>query len=253
MLTTTILALAGFGAGALNAIAGGGTFLTFPALVWVGVSPIMANATATFAALPGYAGSSWAYRRDIQAGEGPSLTALVVTAMLGGILGALLLLVTPEDLFSGVIPWLLLMATLAFAAGPALLRGLLASGRHLPDAVSLTLTLLLLVSIYGGYFNGGLGILLLAAFGLIGMSDLHRMNGLKTLASLVLSAVSVVTYSLAGLIDWNALLVTGLGCATGGYVGAHMARKMQDLSLPRTFIVTVGLVTTIVFFAQAYG
>ncbi|SFT26347.1 hypothetical protein SAMN04488050_1259 [Alloyangia pacifica] len=251
MLTTTILALAGFGAGALNAIAGGGTFLTFPALVWLGVSPIMANATATFAALPGYAGSSWAYRRDIQAGEGPSLTALVVTAMLGGILGALLLLVTPEDLFSGVIPWLLLMATLAFAAGPALLRGLLASGRHLPDAVSLTL--LLLVSIYGGYFNGGLGILLLAAFGLIGMSDLHRMNGLKTLASLVLSAASVVTYSLAGLIDWTALVVTGLGCTAGGYVGAHMARKVQDTALLRTFIVTVGLVTTIVFFTQANG
>ncbi|WP_370457334.1 sulfite exporter TauE/SafE family protein [Salipiger sp. PrR003] len=143
------------------------------------------------------------------------------------------------------------LATLAFAAGPALLRGLLASGRHLPDAISLTL--LLLVSIYGGYFNGGLGILLLAAFGLIGISDLHQMNGLKTLASLVLSAVSVVTYSLAGLIDWSALVVTGLGCAAGGYVGAHMARKVQDLSLLRTFIVTVGLVTTIVFFAQAYG
>lgn len=251
MLTTTILALAGFGAGALNAIAGGGTFLTFPALVWLGVPPIMANATATFAALPGYAGSSWAYRRDIQAGEGPSLRALVVTALLGGILGALLLLVTPEDLFSGVIPWLLLIATLAFAAGPALLRGLLASGRSLPDAVSLAL--LLLVSIYGGYFNGGLGILLLAAFGLIGMSDLHRMNGLKTLASLVLSAVSVATYSLAGLIDWSALLVTGLGCTAGGYVGAHMARKVQDIALLRTFIVTVGLVTTIVFFTQAYG
>ena len=251
MLTTTILALAGFGAGALNAIAGGGTFLTFPALVWVGVPPIIANATATFAALPGYAGSTWAYRRDIQAGDGPSLRALVTTSVLGGVLGALLLLVTPEDLFSGVIPWLLLIATLAFAAGPALLRGLLASGRRLPDAVSLTL--LLLVSIYGGYFNGGLGILLLAAFGLIGMSDLHRMNGLKTLASLVLSAVSVATYSLAGLIDWSALIVTGLGCTAGGYVGAHMARKVQDIALLRTFIVTVGLVTTIVFFTQAYG
>ncbi|MBR9892032.1 sulfite exporter TauE/SafE family protein [Salipiger bermudensis] len=251
MLTTTILALAGFGAGALNAIAGGGTFLTFPALVWVGVPPIMANATATFAALPGYAGSSWAYRRDIQAGDGPSLRALVFAAMLGGTLGALLLLITPEDLFSGVVPWLLLIATLAFAAGPALLRGLLASGRRLPDAVSLAL--LLLVSIYGGYFNGGLGIMLLAALGLIGMSDLHSMNGLKTLVSLVLSAVSVVTYSLAGLIDWSALIVTGLGCTAGGYFGAHLARRVQDPSLLRAFIVTIGLVTSIVFFAQAYS
>ena len=251
MLTTTILALAGFGAGALNAIAGGGTFLTFPALVWVGVPPIMANATATFAALPGYAGSSWAYRRDIQAGDGPSLRALVFAAMLGGTLGALLLLITPEDLFSGVVPWLLLIATLAFAAGPALLRGLLASGRRLPDAVSLAL--LLLVSIYGGYFNGGLGIMLLAALGLIGMSDLHSMNGLKTLVSLVLSAVSVVTYSLAGLIDWSALIVTGLGCTAGGYFGAHLARRVQDPSLLRAFIVTIGLVTSIVFVAQAYS
>ena len=171
--------------------------------------------------------------------------------MLGGTLGALLLLITPEDLFSGVVPWLLLIATLAFAAGPALLRGLLASGRRLPDAVSLAL--LLLVSIYGGYFNGGLGIMLLAALGLIGMSDLHSMNGLKTLVSLVLSAVSVVTYSLAGLIDWSALIVTGLGCTAGGYFGAHLARRVQDPSLLRAFIVTIGLVTSIVFFAQAYS
>ena len=122
------------------------SFRAIPTIWLVGVPPIMANATATFAALPGYAGSSWAYRRDIQAGDGPSLRALVFAAMLGGTLGALLLLITPEDLFSGVVPWLLLIATLAFAAGPALLRGLLASGRRLPDAVSLALLLLALAA-----------------------------------------------------------------------------------------------------------
>lgn len=251
MFEIIILVLAGLGAGALNAVAGGGTFLSFPALVWAGVPPIMANATATFAALPGYAASTWAYRDELNAGVGPSLFQISVTAIVGGLFGAALLLVTPEDLFSGVVPWLLLIATAAFAVGPAFMRHMAKSDWKLSQLSGLVL--LLVVSIYGGYFNGGLGIMLLAAFGIIGMTNLHRMNGLKNLASVVLSVVSVLTYTLAGLIDWYSLGVVGISCAVGGYVGAALARRIRNLALLRGFVISVGLIMSAIFFARTYG
>ncbi|MCC0062796.1 MAG: sulfite exporter TauE/SafE family protein [Defluviimonas sp.] len=251
MMTVLILVLAGLGAGALNAIAGGGTFLTFPALVWAGVPPIMANATATFAALPGYAGSAWAYRSEIERGGNPPLAHLVGTAIVGGLTGAGLLLVTPEELFSGVVPWLLLVATVAFAAGPSFVRYLARSGREMSGPAGLALVFV--VSVYGGYFNGGLGIMLLAVFGVIGMTNLHRMNGLKNLMSVVLSVVSVAAWAVAGLIDWGNLLVVGLSCALGGYVGAVLARRVRNTTLLRLFIVAIGLIMAVVFFMRNPG
>jgi uncharacterized membrane protein YfcA len=248
MLTYVVLAIAGLGAGVLNAIAGGGTFLSFPALVWAGVPPIMANATATFAALPGYASSAWAYRKEIAGGGKPSLRQLMAMAVLGGLIGAGLLLVPPEELFSGVVPWLLLLATIAFAVGPSFLRYLTKTGRQ--TSVPVALAIVLSVAIYGGYFNGGLGILLLAAFGLIGMTNLHHMNGLKNLMSFVLSVVSVATYTAAGLIDWSSLAVVGVSCAIGGYLGANFARKIKNTALLRAFIITVGFVMAALFFMK---
>lgn len=248
MLTIIVLILAGLGAGALNAIAGGGTFLSFPALVWAGVPPIMANATATFAALPGYIGSAWAFRHNI-AGQGrPGLKGLILVVVIGGLLGALLLLVTPSDVFSGVVPWLLLVATIAFAIGPMLVRRMIGSGRAM--GVGAALALILAVAIYGGYFNGGLGIMLLAAFGIMGMADLNRMNGLKNLLSAVLSLVSVATYTTAGLIDWSNLAVVGLSCLIGGYMGAWAAKRITNVKLLRGFIILVGLVMAAIFYVQ---
>eukprot|EP00919_Chromeraceae_sp_WS-2016_P016474 GHVR01039420.1.p1 GENE.GHVR01039420.1~~GHVR01039420.1.p1 ORF type:complete len:252 (+),score=14.48 GHVR01039420.1:853-1608(+) len=251
MLTYMVLALAGFGAGVLNAIAGGGTFLSFPALVWAGVPPIMANATATFAALPGYMSSAWAYRNGIERNGTPSLFALIATAVCGGLAGAGLLLITPEDLFSGVVPWLLLVATVAFAAGPSFVRYLTRTSREISQPGALAVVFV--VSVYGGYFNGGLGIMLLAAFGLIGMTNLHRMNGLKNLISIVLSVVSVATYILAGLIDWSNLAIVGVSCAIGGYIGAILAQRIKNMMLLRYFIIAVGLFMTVVFFVQGAG
>lgn len=248
MLTTVVLILAGLGAGALNAIAGGGTFLSFPALVWAGVPPVMANATATFAALPGYIGSAWAFRHDIVGQDKPGLKGLILVAVLGGLLGALLLLVTPSDVFAGVVPWLLLIATIAFAIGPLVVRRMVVSGRAM--GVGAALALILAVAIYGGYFNGGLGIMLLAAFGIVGMTDLNRMNGLKTLLSAVLSLVSVATYIVAGLIDWGNLVVVGVSCLIGGYVGAWAAKRITNVTLLRGFIILVGLIMAAIFFAQ---
>lgn len=246
-MDTIVLVLAGLGAGALNAVAGGGTFLSFPALVWIGVPPVSANATATLAALPGYLGSTWGFRRDIRADGPVDLRAMVTVAMLGGLLGALLLLVTPKQVFSGLVPWLLLFATLAFATGPFLLRGVLKSGNHLPYAVSLAV--LLGVAIYGGYFNGGLGIMLLAAFGLVGFTNLHEMNGLKNLLSAILSLVSVATYAAAGLIVWENALVLGVASALGGYFGAHLARRITNMLALRIFITLVGIGMAAAFFA----
>ena len=245
-MDTIVLVFAGLGAGALNAVAGGGTFLSFPALVWIGVPPLAANATATLSALPGYIGSAWGFRKDIRAGGPVALSMMVAIAMAGGLVGALLLLVTPRELFSGLVPWLLLLATGVFAAGPLLLRRAVKNDGRLPHAVSLAV--LLAVATYGGYFNGGLGIMLLAAFGLVGFSNLHEMNGLKTLLSAILSLVSVVAYAAAGLIVWKPALILGIATAIGGYFGAHLARRITHMKALRAFIILVGLCMAAAFF-----
>lgn len=246
MESNIVLVVAGLLAGALNSVAGGGTFISFPALVWIGVPPIMANATATLAALPGYVGGAWGFRKDIRASGPISLAWTIAMAALGGLLGALLLMVTPKETFSALVPWLLLGATLIFAAGPALVRRVLRNGGGLPKLPALLL--LLAVSIYGGYFNGGLGIMLLAAFGFVGLTNLHEMNGLKSLMSAILSAVSVATYSVAGLIDWRSALILGVACALGGFVGAHLARRITNMLALRIFITLIGLGMAVAFF-----
>lgn len=246
MISILLLIAAGLLAGALNAVAGGGTFLSFPALVWVGVPPVIANATATLSALPGYIGSAFAYRRDIRPGAAIGLPTLLALTVIGGLLGALLLLVTPSQVFSGVVPWLLLLATLAFATGPTLLRLLLRQGKGLARLPAMLL--LTAICIYGGYFNGGLGIMLLAGFGLIGLSNLHQMNGLKNLLSAILSLVAVATYIAAGLIDWPTALILAPSCAVGGVAGAWAARRIRNMAALRVFITVTGLAMTVAFF-----
>ena len=246
MLSIVILVIAGFLAGMVNAIAGGGTLLTFPVLVWLGVPPIMANATATMTALPGYIGSAWAYRRDIRAEGSLRLGSILLIAALGGLAGAGLLLITPGDAFVGIVPWLLLTATLLFAAGPRLVAVVRARGWSVGPALSAAA--LFLVAAYGGYFNGGLGIMLLAVFGLIGFQNLHGMNGLKNLLSAVLSLVSVATYATAGLIAWEPATILALATTMGGYIGAQQARRIRNTVYLRALIVCIGAILTAVFF-----
>ena len=245
MLSLLVLVLAGLAAGALNAVAGGGTFLSFPALVWLGVPPVMANATATLTALPGYLGSAWAFRRHVRAEGAIGLKAMFALSVLGGLSGALLLMVTPDEVFVGVVPWLLLVATVLFAVGPRLLP-LLSDGGGVGPVFS-TLVLFA-VSVYGGYFNGGLGIMLLAAFGLMGFTNLHGMNGLKNALSAILSSVSALTYASAGLIAWDSALVLALATAVGGYLGGHWSRRIRNTAPLRAGIVAVGLAITVAFF-----
>ncbi|MEM8572040.1 MAG: sulfite exporter TauE/SafE family protein [Pseudomonadota bacterium] len=245
METVLFLCLVGLVAGALNAVAGGGTFLSFPALVWLGVPPVMANATATLTALPGYLSSAWAFRRDVEARGAIGLRVMFVVGTLGGFLGAILLMVTSDAVFSGIVPWLLLVATAMFAVGPWLVPHLGATGGL---GAPLAILLLMAVSIYGGYFNGGLGIMLLAAFSFMGFSNLHGMNGLKSGMSALLSIVSSATYAVAGLIDWDVGLVLALATALGGYLGARWSRKIKNTAPLRAGIVAIGLAMTVAFF-----
>ncbi|OSP54024.1 sulfite exporter TauE/SafE family protein [Pseudoruegeria sp. SK021] len=249
MFSTFVLVVAGLLAGGVNAIAGGGTLLSFPALVWLGVPPIMANATATLTALPGYIGSAWAYRDDIKAEGALRLRTIVAVAAGGGLIGAGLLLATPGDAFIGIVPWLLLLATALFALGPRLIAHLRAKGGGVAGPV-LSAVGIAIVAAYGGYFNGGLGIMLLAVFGLIGFRDLHGMNGLKNLLSAVLSLVSVTTYATAGLIAWESAAVLAVSTTIGGYIGAKYARKIKRTEPLRVAIIIVGAVLTVVFFLQ---
>ncbi|MFH7044691.1 sulfite exporter TauE/SafE family protein [Paucibacter sp. JuS9] len=240
-----LLAGAAFAAGVLNAIAGGGSFLTFPALVFCGVPPISANATSALAVSPGYFGSTLGFRSELNAMPRQRLWREGLIASLGGVAGALLLLITPGKLFSGLVPWLLLFATLMFALGPWLLKRL-GQGQ---DLARWRTPGLLLVAIYGGYFNGGLGILLMALYLLTGESDLHRVNALKNLNSLVLSWLSVAAFVLAGAIAWEPGLLMMAAATAGGFAGARLAKRMS-VAWVRGVVIATGLVMSALFYAR---
>ncbi|MDW3204774.1 MAG: sulfite exporter TauE/SafE family protein [Alphaproteobacteria bacterium] len=247
MIEILILCAAGFAAGALNAVAGGGTFLSLPALIYVGVPPVTANATATVTALPGYIASAWGFREDIRSEGALGLRAILTVTVLGSIAGSFLLIATPGDAFLDIVPWLLLLATLLFATGPAMIgqfrkRSVASAGRLVSGVTVLA------VAIYGGYFNGGLGIMLLAVFGLIGFTDLHGMNGLKNILSALLSLVSAVTLAAAGLVAWEHAVLMALCATVGGYLGARLSRRIVRTDLLRIFVTVVGLFMTVMFF-----
>ncbi|MBY6135941.1 sulfite exporter TauE/SafE family protein [Nocardioides marinus] len=244
---TLLLAAAGLAAGMLNAVAGGGTFLSLPALIHIGVPPVAANATATLTALPGYLSSAWGFRHDMRAEGRLSLRAIALIGALGSLLGAVLLIVTPGETFLWVVPWLLLLATLMFAFGPRLLRLARRHGAGQVGAVASAVALTA-VSIYGGYFNGGLGIMLLATFGFIGYVNLHGMNGLKSLLSAVVSLASAAMFISAGLIAWEPALIMAISATVGGYLGARLSRRIHRTDLLRHFVTAIGLGMTLLFF-----
>ena len=237
--------VAAFAAGVLNAIAGGGSFLTFPALVFAGIPPVAANATSAVAVSPGYLGSTLGFRPELRNLSKALLGREVAIAALGGLLGAGLLLVTPAKVFSGIVPWLLLLATALFALGPHIAR--LSGGEGHPRW---RLPGLLAVSIYGGYFNGGLGILLMALYTLTGESRLNTVNALKNLNSFVLSLLSVVAFAAAGAIVWQQAVWMMLWATAGGWAGAHLARRLP-VRWVRMLVIATGLVMSAVFFSRA--
>lgn len=246
--TWALLAIAAFAAGVLNAIAGGGTFLTFPALVWAGVPPIPANATSALAVCPGYFGSVAGFRRELAALPRALLAREVAISAVGGVAGALLLLVTPPQVFAGVVPWLLLLATLLFALGPRLARW--SAGEGGARLARWRGPGLLAATAYGGYFNGGVGILLLALYLLVGETRLNTANALKNLNSSVLSVVSVVAYAIGGAIVWVPALLMAVFATLGGLAGARLARRLPAFWV-RLIVIATGLVMSVLFFARA--
>lgn len=241
-----LLAVA-FAAGALNAVAGGGSFLTLPALIFVGLPSVAANATGTVAILPGYASSTFAFRSDLRLPSGLSRASLVAVSLAGGAIGAALLVMTPNRAFDAIVPWLLLAATAAFAVGPRLIaKG--GSSRAAGPAVSIAS--LLAVTVYGGYFNGGLGIILLALFNLLGLHDLNAANGLKNLVSLLLTAIAVAVYAWGGAVHWPEALLMMAAATAGGYLGARAIRRVAPGRV-RIAIIAIGLVMTVLFFLRS--
>ncbi|GAB4400478.1 MAG: sulfite exporter TauE/SafE family protein [Rhodoferax sp.] len=244
-----LLLAAALGAGVLNAIAGGGSFLTLPALIAVGVPPIMANATSALAVSPGYLGSTLGFRAELRALPAQRLRREVAIAGVGGLLGAGLLLVTPAKVFVGVVPWLLVFATLLFMAGPWLSRraGQASSGH--PGLQRWREPGLLLAAVYGGYFNGGLGILLMALYSATGEARIHTANALKNLNSLVLSWLSVAAFVAAGAIAWREGVLMMLAATAGGYLGARWARRLPTAWV-RGGIIATGVVMSAHFFIK---
>lgn len=244
MLDTFLILLAAFGAGVLNTIAGGGTFLTFPMLVFTGLPPVVANATSAVAVFPGYLGGALGFRKELKKIDRKQLVRLSLITLAGGLVGSLLLTVSSDKAFSAVVPFLLLGATLAFLYGEKI--------RSLAARISRAVTPygalgLFLVSIYGGYFNGGLGIVLLALFSLWGLKDILQMNGLKNGLSFVLSAISVAIFAVGGLVEWYQAVIMMVASTLGGYAGAPISRALP-VSVTRGIVAVVGFSMSAVFF-----
>jgi uncharacterized protein len=243
-----LVALAAFAAGFINAVAGGGSFLTFPALIAAGLPPIDANASSTVALFPGQIATGYAARDGLAAASADSrvnVPVLATISLAGGLIGGLLLLVTPQTVFSRIVPWLILFATAIFAGG----------NFWISDAKKFRLNRTgifaaqALVAIYGGYFSGGIGILMLAALTLFGLREFWLMNSLKILLGVLMNAAAVVTFIIAGLVHWQWTIVVAIGAIAGGYAGLHAAR-LVPAQIVRSFVVAVGLVLTVYFFTK---
>jgi uncharacterized membrane protein YfcA len=252
LLQGTLLFLAAILAGALNSVAGGGSFFTFPTLIFTGVGSITANATSTVALWPGSAASAGAYRRELGEQQRGFLVVLIVTSLIGGVLGALLLLHTPPATFVNLIPYLLLGATVLFAASPYVTARLRVHTIEKTTRVSTTTLLVsafaqFIIAIYGGYFGGGIGILMLASLAFMGMDDIHRMNAVKNVLATAINGAGVVTFIIAGAVLWPQAILMIVGAIVGGYGSAYYARKIQQRWV-RLFVVITGIVLTIYFF-----
>ena len=241
---------AGVLGGALNSVAGGGGFIAFPALLFTGVPPIAANATQTIALWCGVTASTGAYRGRLDVPR-RIMIPLIVTSVVGGLLGAYLLLHTPAQTFLHIIPWLMLAATLLFALGPWIKprKSSLAHDASTKAVVGASV-FEFAVSVYGGYYGGGLGIMNLAMLSAIGMTDIHAMNALKALLGSVINGVAVLTFIAAHAVYWMKGSVMIAGALVGGYCGAHYAQRLPQ-KFVRVFVIVVGTAMTVYFFTKA--
>jgi uncharacterized membrane protein YfcA len=245
-----VAAVAALLAGVMNSVAGGGTLLTFPSLVAAGLSPLAANATSTVALLPAALSSMLGYRGEL-AGARRWAIALSLPSLIGGGVGAFLLLHTSNATFEHVVPWLVLGATALFLLQRPLLRWVrgheVMASQHLAEARTPALGLLaaqLAVGVYGGYFGAGVGILMLAALGFMGFSNIHRMNGLKNWGGFCMNVVAATAFAFSGIVDWPVALSMAIGSIAGGYIGARGAQRLPP-ALVRAVVAVIGVVSGI--------
>ncbi|SIN93532.1 sulfite exporter TauE/SafE family protein [Paraburkholderia phenazinium] len=240
---------AGILAGAMNALAGGGSFVSLPALIAAGVPPVQANASSTVALFPGGVASAWAYRDGIGPVGSVTMRALLIATLCGGFLGGILLLWTSSAAFSFALPWLLLFASVALAFGRRLGEAL-RSRRHLPGSAVLAIQFAL--GLYGGYFGGAVGIMMIAMWGLIDGRDLKRLNAPRTLLVSVANASAVLTFIVARAVHWPETLVMLIAAIIGGYGGAQIGRRAPPQMI-RAGTLTLTFCVTLVFFARTYA
>lgn len=254
------LVAASLAAGAVNAIAGGGTLITFPVLILFGVPPVIANATSTLALVAGISGSLIGFRKLI--GEiRPWLPFFLPASLVGGLIGSFLLTQGSEKTFTDRVPYLVLFATILFMLQNAVRR--IVAGRAAAELIAgrdasvqgkgivIAAIFQFLVSIYGGYFGAGIGILMLATFGLLGFADIHRMNALKTVLGGLVNLVAALWFTASGLIDWHRMAIMTVGALLGYYLGSTYSQKISQ-RVVRILITTIGLVITIVMFLKLH-
>lgn len=243
LLQGSIMFAAAFVAGTMNSIAGGGTLITFPVLLWLGLDAKVANATSTVALWPGLFGGLWGFRREI-ANSRAILWRLGVTSVIGGAVGALLLILTPSETFARLVPFLIFFATVLFMLQEPIGKRLgIKAAAEQPRARWWLGAIIFQFcsSIYGGYFGAGNGILMLAALGLLGLSDIHRANGIKNFLGICINSAAVLGFAASKLVYWPDALLMAVAAIAGGYFGASAARRMGRVFVRRT-VITIGLV-----------
>jgi len=240
-------------AGAINAVSGGGTLVSFPSLVAFGESAVVSNATNTAALWPGTLSSAWGYKKDTFVDRG-LLILLFVPSLIGGLIGAYILVVTSEDIFKLVAPCLILFATLLFAGRKTISRKMLKVGS---ERLVTTKTKIggfffqLFVATYGGYFGAGMGILMFSSFSMMGLRDIHEMSAIRTTLGTTINIIAFVFFALKGLVVWPLMFLMATGAIVGGYVGARSAKRIKENYLNR-FIIAVGLVISAWFVLRLF-
>jgi uncharacterized membrane protein YfcA len=243
-----LLIFSALAAGLINSVAGGGMFLTFPALVFTGVPSIIANATSTFAIMPGVVASAWAYREDFRRSSDFPFVPMVIVSLAGGVAGALLLLFTPQKRFDSIIPWLMLAATLLFTFGPRI-SPILKRAFHVGPVTVVVVQFF--IAVYGGYFGGAIGILMLATWSVFGINDINFMNANRTLLGGVANSMAVVLFIVARKIWWPQALTMLAATVIGGYIGASTAKKV-DPRYMRAAISATSIAITVAFFLRRH-
>jgi uncharacterized membrane protein YfcA len=247
MLEFLLIFAVSFLAGAINSIAGGGTFLTFPALLFIGVPPVVANATSTVALWPASLAYTFQYRKRINEDK-KFLMKILLISFIGAVVGAVILLTIPEDNFKSLVPWLLLFATLIFTFGKHITKIIPKPSEGENQLTKWRVAILACCSVYGGFFGAGMGIVILALLEFMGFKDIHRMNALKGIIAIFVNGVAVAVFLIAGIVDYKLATIMLLGAVSGGYAGSTFALKLPADRIKLIIIAISWIITVYSFY-----